>query len=294
METDEVGRALSSLVERGLIVWDRGEPRVTELGVVAVLAALEKGQKESGPAPQGDDGASIALRRSRAYNSLKPLTFAVPTSLTDRVKNLWIICRPRLRRALFPKPWPDFTEAKVELSPRSVRIIGSLGDETAIKQDVFALFPDYPPNVAVQQGWLNTYEQYQNFASLVFAHRNRDHPYSELVRANNPEVTDQEIVAIQKGWKPINWIDEEVATLPPRPSAVSRFFYRLLTNAAFLLCYSTLLSLLFVLLFRGVGLNFIDVYPLGIALAIPVLIGVGLHDRHKHYKSRLVGKQQNS
>ncbi|MES2464803.1 MAG: hypothetical protein V4671_29925 [Armatimonadota bacterium] len=58
------------------------------------------------------------------------------------------------------------------------------------------------------------------------------------------------------------------------------------SNALFLLGYGAIPSLLFVTLFPGVSLEFLDVYPFVIVLSVPALIGVGLHDRYERYKSR--------
>jgi len=86
---------------------------------------------------------------------------------------------------------------------------------------VVAYFPDYPPLYAIHQGWFAMDQQYRTFAAFVFAHRNRDHPYSEAIRANNPHLTDQQIVAMQKGWSGIDWYDgpvgSESARVPPAP-----------------------------------------------------------------------------
>ncbi len=85
-----------------------------------------------------------------------------------------------------------------------------------------AYFPDYPPFYALYQGWFANDKQYRTFAALVFAHRNREHPYAEAVRAHNPHLSDQQIVALQKGWSPFAWYDgpvglESARVPPPAP-----------------------------------------------------------------------------
>ena len=144
-----------------------------------------------------------------------------PTPPLRRLQNLWHQHRPRLKRAPFPKPWPDFTEAEVVLAQTSCVYTNNRGEEWPWPAGpaVIAYFPDLPGAYAVYQGWFRNEEQYATFAALVFAHRNRDHPYSEAVRTNNPHLTDQQIVGMQMGWSGINWYDgpvgSESARVPP-------------------------------------------------------------------------------
>jgi len=88
-------------------------------------------------------------------------------------------------------------------------------------QQFLFYFPECPPAMALYQGWFENLRQYNTFASLVFAHRNRDHFISQEVRENNPILTDQLIVALQKGWNGIDWNDGPIgweSTRVPPPA----------------------------------------------------------------------------
>jgi hypothetical protein len=137
--------------------------------------------------------------------------------LPRRLRNLWLLHRPRLKRALFPKPWPDFTEEEVVLSRGRIVEIGADGSEET-REELIAHFPGVPADRAAYQGWFNNDVEYRMFAAFVFAHRNRDHPYAKLIRDAFPEITDQQIVTFQKGWTRLTWEDEAEATSRGRPA----------------------------------------------------------------------------
>jgi len=52
-----------------------------------------------------------------------------PTPPLRRLRNLLIQHRPRLRRAPFPKPWPDFTELEVVIAESINVFVDRFGNE---------------------------------------------------------------------------------------------------------------------------------------------------------------------
>jgi hypothetical protein len=198
-----------------------------------------------------------------------------------RLRNLWLLHRPRLRRALFPRPWPDFTEYEVELATGSMTALGRDGGERTTEEP-FPWFPDLPPDHAIYHGWFESFGQYRTFAALVFAHRNRDHPYAEYARSENPQLTDRQIVALQKGWE---WIDWEGGADAPTPERADRKLLRALPELfLFVLFYGSVLAGLFA---TGVedASAFWEALPYGMALALPVRAGVWWHERRASRRS---------
>ncbi len=94
-------------------------------------------------------GGLCCLPGSRKVN--KPVL--INPSPLRCLRNLWIKHRPRLRRALFPKPWPDFTELEVVIAESINVFVDRFGNEKPYdKGPRFFPFPKCPPQMAVYQG----------------------------------------------------------------------------------------------------------------------------------------------
>ncbi len=136
---------------------------------------------------------------------------------------------------------------------------------------IIAYFPDISSKYCVYQGWFEKEQQYLIFAALVFAHRNRDHPDAEAVRASNPHLTDQQIVALQKGWQSFNWISDTPVSVDSAPIWDRLLAFMRKETGAFLLF----------LLFYGGAVFFLTRFfpnlphPLPIAILITTCVYVG-------------------
>ncbi|MES2464802.1 MAG: hypothetical protein V4671_29920, partial [Armatimonadota bacterium] len=93
----------------------------------------------------------------------------------------------------------DFTETEVELGTGTFHEIWPGGVDGEKYRDYAAYFPGYPLGYTLRQRWFTSDAQHRDFAAVVFAHRNRDHPFSEYVRSRNPLLSNQDIMAVQKG-----------------------------------------------------------------------------------------------
>jgi hypothetical protein len=94
------------------------------------------------------------------------------------------------------QPVPDFLNEPIDLELVQIADRGTWGKGTTSPVEYFPQFANYPPAVAMRNGWVDNIRDYQNFTAFVFAYQHPDHPYSKFVRGLHPEITDEQIVSL--------------------------------------------------------------------------------------------------
>ena len=116
-------------------------------------------------------------------------------SLPKQVQNLARVWRGKLRWTR-PVPLPNFLDEPIELEQVRIADIDRWGRETLGPTEYLPCFVNYPPAIALQNGWVRTIREYQSFAALVFAYQYPAHPYSRFVRTLYPYLTDSDLSII--------------------------------------------------------------------------------------------------
>jgi hypothetical protein len=103
--------------------------------------------------------------------------------------------------SLLRPPRPDFYNLDIEL----INVIeGPINENNDYYK--LAIFPQVSPQVAKKYHWIETYEEYELLATLLFCHKYPQHPYSLSRRKYKiaKKYSPQQIRAIAKGEIKIN------------------------------------------------------------------------------------------